>query len=314
MDSFLFYGDYAKQIQADNLQAIIGGNQSILDSIQKAAVEECRSYLKQKYDTDEALEAITNHNFSWSYLAGQTVYINASLYDPLAAYDLNSYTLHNGGVYTCSVAIIAPEAFTPANWTFIAPQNSTFYAVTPLPEFDNRKFYLKEDQIFYKNNLYTCKIATQVLDHQSQLEINKAVNSIAVNVLPDDPSLGVIHWGIGVPYFVPTNTSILDTTYWVSGDNRDQKLLMVCIDIALYHAHCRISPRNIPELRQHRYMGVHEDRINLAGRLVYPTYCALGWLQSAADGVDITAEMPILQSGSGHRIRFGGSAKLINQY
>jgi len=47
MDSFIFYGDYAKQIQADNLLQVIGNDLTILDSIQLAAVEECVSYLKQ---------------------------------------------------------------------------------------------------------------------------------------------------------------------------------------------------------------------------------------------------------------------------
>jgi hypothetical protein len=89
---------------------------------------------------------------------------------------------------------------------------------------------------------------------------------------------------------------------------------MICIDIALYHLHARISPVNVPELRIHRYMGLAEDRAMKAGRVIYPTYSALGWLQAAADGTDITPELPKLQPAKGARIRYGGNPKLINSY
>jgi len=314
MDSFLFYGDYAKQIQADNLQAIIGGNQSILDGIQKAAVEECKSYLKQKYDVTEAFENVTQYNFASTYKAGETVYLNATAYNALITYTIGKYTLYNGNVYTCTTAIVVAEAWNAAHWTLVGAQWATYYGLYPQPIFDYQKVYAIGDQVWWRDKTYTCRIATSILDHAAQLQINTPVDSLAVNIFPDDATKGVQYWGVGVSYLIPASTIVSNTTYWIAGDNRDQKLLMICIDIALYHAHCRISPRNVPELRTHRYMGVHEDRISLAGRVIYPTYSALGWLQSAADGTDITAEMPVIQPGEGHRIRFGGNTKTINQY
>ncbi len=41
--------------------------------------------------------------------------------------------------------------------------------------------------------------------------------------------------------------------YWLQKDTRNPLLRTYCIDIALYHLHSRINPRQVPELRQTRY-------------------------------------------------------------
>jgi hypothetical protein len=83
--------------------------------------------------------------------------------------------------------------------------------------------------------------------------------------------------------------------YWLFGDNRNQQLVNYLIDIALYHVHSRIAPRNIPDLRIKRY----DD--------------AIKWLKMAGRG-DITADLPLIQPKSGARIRYGGQIKNINSY
>lgn len=314
MDSFLFYGDYAKQIQSENLQQIIGGNQSVLDAIQKAAVEECVSYLKQKYDISQALQITPQHNKTQTYKAGQTVYLNAIVYSATSTYALGALVLQAGNVYKCTTAITVAEAFTAAKWGLIGAQYTTYYALFPNQIFNYLAVYSVGSQVFWKNKVYTCRIATQILDHEALLQIGRAESEQIVNVFPDDPIKGVQYWGAGVPYSVPANTEISNATYWTQGDSRDQKLLTICIDIALYHAHSRISPRNIPEFRAHRYIGLPEDRISLAGRIIYPTYSALGWLQAAATGLDITPNLPTIQPKAGQRIRFGGNMKNQNIY
>lgn len=42
-------------------------------------------------------------------------------------------------------------------------------------------------------------------------------------------------------------------TKWTKGDNRQQYLLTIFVDIMLFHAHSRINPRNIPDFRISRY-------------------------------------------------------------
>ena len=286
---------------------------SILDSIQRAAVEECVSYLKQKYDVSTAFRATTQHDRTKTYKAGQTVYLNAPAYVATSTYILGSQVLQAGNIYKCTTAITVAEAFTPAHWTLVGAQYDLFYAVYPQPLFDSYEVYAKGDQVFWKDKTYTCLIATGILDHDALLQIGVSGVSSISNVYPDDSVKGVQYWGSDTAYTVPANTDITDAR-WISGDNRDQKLLMTCIDIALYHVHSRISPRNIPELRVFRYMGEPADRETRGQRILYPTYCALGWLQAAAIGNDITPDLPVVQPEQGRRIRFGGNQKVINNY
>lgn len=314
MDSFIFYNDYAKTIQGDLLQQIIGSKQSILDSIQLLAVEECRSYLKSKYDTSKALLPITKHDKTISYLAGRNVYLDATAFSALSTYALGAYTLYDTKVYICSTAITVAGAWNASKWTLLGNQYDIFNTIIPKPIFDYQTIYAVGDEVFFEDKTYICKIATQILSHQSQLEIGEQVQSSIVNIFPNDSQKGVTYWGVGTAYSVPANTQITDTTKWSLGDARDQKLLQVCIDIALYHVHSRIAPQNIPAIRVIRYMGNSEDRVNGEQRVLYPTYSALGWLQACTIGNDVVPNMPIIQSNIGNRINFGGQPKNENHY
>lgn len=315
MESFIFIGDYIKQIQKENLYQIIGGNLATLESIQQAAVEECASYLKVKYDVSKALQKTVKHDKSASYLAGQTVYLDAPAYDSKVTYPtVGTLRVFEENVYKSTVAITTAEPFESSKWSSIGEQYALYNAKLPELPFDYKKYYSAGDKVFYKGKTYTALKDTQYLDHQSQLNMGIAGIDPIVNVFPDDPIKGVQYWGVGVAYSIPANTEITNTTYWEQGDARDQKLLQICIDICLYHAHSRIAPQNIPMLRVKRYMGDDADRETRGQRILYPTYCALGWLQAAVIGNDITPNMPIIQPEQGKRIRFGGNFKNINSY
>ena len=312
MDSFLFLGDYIKQIQSDNLQQIIGGNQSVLDGIQLAAVEECKSFLKNKYDISTAFQPITQHDKTKSYNAGQTVYLNTLPYSQ-KTYTLTEQTLQDGKVYSCSTAIITPEVFTIAHWSLLGNQYEIFNAVYPESLFNHKAIYQIGDKVFWKDKIHTCQIATSILDHSALLQIGQSGTERIVNRFPDDVLAGVQYWGPGESYTVPIDTQITDSK-WIQGDNRDQKLLEVCINIAIFKAHLRIAPRNIPETRAYMYWGNPDDRVALNGRIIYPTYSALGWLQSASAGIDITPDLEMIQPIQGLRTSYGGNQKMINNY
>lgn len=76
---------------------------------------------------------------------------------------------------------------------------------------------------------------------------------------------------------------------------RDSQFLAYCIDIALYHLHCRISPRNIPQLRETRYNN------------------AIDWLKMCGRG-EVTPALVKINPTQGTRNRFGGNVKKINSY
>lgn len=312
-DSFIFFGDYSRAIQSDNLMQIIGNDYSVLDSVQRLAMDEVKSFIKSKYNL-KALAPISEHNPSNTYLAGKTVYLNAKQYSSRSTYAIGDQVVNNGNVYSCNTTISVVESFNSAKWDLIGKQYDIYYAVNPAEEFDYLNVYIKGDTVFYKDKVYTCQTGTRVLDHQAQINIGVQSESNINNIFPDDPQQGVIYWGHGVSYSVTANTLITDETYWTLGDNRDQKLLQACIDIVLYHLHARIAPRNIPDIRVTRYMGEPSDRMTKGQRILYPITSALGWLQAIEIGTDITPSMPENQPKTGNRILRGGNFKNTNSY
>lgn len=395
MDSFLFIGDYAKQIQADNLSQLIGGDSSILESIQSAAIEECRSYLESKYDTTDALRPITPHDSSKTYKAGQTVYlsptagsyaqtvgsfqytadgtetvvydpklvnssiveiirgvtpllsseyafdseagtitfpeyliegealtiiytnaeiVSAPIYNPASTYAKYDITIKDGDVLQANDNILTPEAFNASHWSKIGTQYQTFYAAYPAEKFEEFTYYSIGKRIFYQDRIYIALRPTPTFTHDDKLQINISGTPTFRNIYPDDTEKGLLYWGAGEAYSIPANTEITDTDYWTPGDNRNQKLLQICIDVTLYHANARVSSKNIPDMRLIRYMGHGEDRETRGQRVLYPTYCALGWLQAAVIGEDIMPGLPVKQPVQGRRIRFGGNQKNVNSY
>jgi len=294
--SYLILSDFKKLIQTDNLTAIIGNDYSILEQVKQAAQTEVTSYLIQKYDCSKEFTDTLLWNRSTTYKAKQRVYLDATAYSASATYALNDLCLQAGNVYICTTAINVAEAFTPAHWTLISAQYSMFYITLPKPEFDLNAIYKVGDQVWWKDKVYTCAIATVLLSHETQLQYGDYSSIPPRNVFPDDAVNGVRNWGSGTPYSVAAATLPTDTTKWTAGDNRNPQLVNYCIDVALYTVHSRIAPRNIPDLRVKRYDDV------------------IKWLQNAATGKSITAALPLIQPTQGRRIRWGSDVKKINNY
>jgi len=79
-----------------------------------------------------------------------------------------------------------------------------------------------------------------------------------------------------------------------TGTARDSQLLNYIIDLAVYHLHTRIAPRNIPQLRQTRYDN------------------AIEWLKMCATG-DVTPKLAEITT-DGKIIRWGSQVKNTNSY
>ena len=293
--AYLRLRDYIKSIQTENLNQIITSDSSIRISAELAAQAEVISYLTQKYEVDEEFRNTEVFSMTKIYKANDLVYLDATAYSAASTYALKSLTLQAGKVYVCIVAIVAPEAFNASKWTLLGAQYDLFFITLPKPEFDITKVYKTGDQVYWKNKTYTNLIASSVLDHNASLQFGTYSDIPLGNVFPDDPIGGVKSWGAGTSYTVAVETLPTDTAKWTAGDNRSQQVLMYMIDIALYHLHSRIAPRNIPELRIDRYDS------------------SIAWLKMAGRG-EITADIPKRQPKQGARIRFGGSVKNVNSY
>lgn len=85
-----------------------------------------------------------------------------------------------------------------------------------------------------------------------------------------------------------------DTELELTGEARDPQLVNYLCDLTLYHLHSRISPRNIPQLRQDRYDN------------------AITWLKMCATG-DVTPKLLEYEVPQ-KMIRWGSTPKNVNNY
>lgn len=275
--AYLRKSDYNHLIQEFNLNQITSGNDSILDKCEQIAIAEIKGYLSARFEVDNELNSVTLFSSSATYTAGKIVYIDGEEYDDGKTYALDAIVNHLNKIYICIQAGV-DKMGDVSYWTLLGDKDDLFYAKFPSPEFDFEKAYKKDDQVFYKGREYTAIKPSQ-------------------GIKPDDPTYGVQFWGEGEAYTftgqLPTNT-----TYFTHGDLRNQQLLMVAIDMTLYHLHKRIAPRNIPELRVKCY----DD--------------AVIWLSKCADG-KIIPNLELIQpksQASGLRTRFGYNVKNQNNY
>lgn len=292
--AYLFRGDYAKLIQARNLDDISGNDSRNIAMAEAAAVEQARSYLVQRYDLKSEFRDILVWDESKTYSQGDRVYLDALAYNTGTTYGVKSLALYQGGVYRCKTANTT-GAWDGSKWDLLGLQYDIFFAAFPYPEFDFNTYYPVGQQVFWRGKNYTCRVASYPLSHSSKLQYDSIEALPYLNTAPDDPVRGSYYWGSGTPYSVPANTVVTNTTYWTPGDNRSQQLVTVVVDIALYHLHSRIAPQNIPELRKDRYDN------------------ALTWLKQISRA-ELNAKMPEIKPAQGSNIRYGGEVKRNNEY
>lgn len=269
---------------------------AVLTQAQNAAEAKVTSYLVQKYNIKEEFTDTNPYNPALSLKAKNRIYLDALAYSATSTYAINNLCLQGGNVYICTTAVTVPGAFDPTAWALLGAQYTIFYITLPYPEFDYQCLYAKGAQVWWKDSVYTCQIATQPITQDDILQAGTYQNVPLPNVFPDDPANGVQYWGAGIPYSVAAYTIPTNAAYWTLGDNRNPDFVNMCIDLTLYRCHIRIAPRNIPDIR----VKARDE--------------AIEWLKDAAEGTYITADLPLIQPRSGARIRFGGNTKINNTY
>jgi hypothetical protein len=281
---FLILQDYKGQIQLENLSQIISNDDSVREKKELTSQAEIISYLAQRYDVAIVFRDTVVYSYATAYKAGQLVYLDGDDFDTAAVYAEGSINLYNGYVYLKNandVDYVAGILPTDVNYfTELGAQYDLFYTIYPSNPYDPKVLYAVDDVVFWKDKEYTCL-------HEVR------------GVSPDTS----YYWGTGVAYEVAAGTLPTNETFWKSGDNRNQQILTYMIDITLYHLHCAIAPRNVPEHRKERYDG--NDPRQTGG--------AIGWLKRAARG-EVTAGLPLIIPESGNRIRHGGQPKQNNHY
>jgi hypothetical protein len=309
--SYLVLNDYKRIIQQGNLDQVITSDQDVLSAAAATAQSEAISYLVQKYDVTAEFTDTLPWDPAAIYKAGIRATINFPVYVAATSYVAGNMCAQNNKGYSCTSATTGN--FDPTAWVEIGNVNDIYYAKLPDNQFDLYTYYNIGDSVFWKNNVYTCKIQTPSLTHEAALEYGTYDKIPPPNFFPDDPVNGAKYWGNPSAYSVTAGTLPTNTAYWIKGDNRDQQMLVYLLDIALYHAHTRIAAKNVPERIMFRYMGRPEDAAIKDGKTTFPSYSALGWLQACALG-HVTPALPVKQPKQGSRLRYGGNVKTTNFY
>ena len=282
---FLVNRDYERLITEDDLNVVFdtGNNttytvtQRILDT-EPAVQEEISGYLNQRYDLSQIFTDSPVYSSAVTYYGNNRVQYHEPDYDATSTYAIGARRSYNGSIYTCSTTISAPEAFTPAHWTFVCLDYQLFYALLPAAQYVWGATYNTGQQVWFTDNyVYTSKQNGNYYDPTN-----------------------TTYWTKGSLYSF-TNQLPTNGTYWILGDNRNAKLVQVYVDAVLYHAHATINQRNIPQLRIDRYMGFNKaDSFN--------DLSVLGWLDKISNG-RLNATLPELPPASEElSLRFSNSS------
>lgn len=275
--------DYLRTIQEDNLLQVITNDYQVLYGIEQSAQAEMIAYLKQRYDVSGIFTDTTTFDMNATYYGKNLVEYTEPLFDIQVDYDSGDRVVYEGKIYEntgSTSAGITPD-YSP-DWTFITLDRSFYFAKTTQPVWSLLTRYTTGQSVWYDNNIY--------------IALADSVGKVPSN--PDNFQ----YWSFVSTY---SFTGILptDTSYWSKGDNRNQDIVMFLLDITLYHAHSRINPRNIPELRMIRYDG--NNSMQNGG--------AIAWLKRVAGG-EINADLPTLIPEQGLAIRWGSEIKNYNSY
>jgi len=261
--AFLIKKDFEKHIQKDNLNQILGGNDFYLNECILLSIAEATSYLSQRYYIEKIFnETNQPYDSNKQYRIYERIYANFPAWENNITYTVNTNVSYSGFIYKKNNDMVGyTQGNLPTDPTYWIPQykNDTIYSTNfySIPIFDYSQKYQKNDIVKYYYSAFICK--------QTSLNIIPTPNNDYWDIYPSSFSS-----------VLPT-----DTLSWLEGDNRNEQLKACLIDIALYHLHSRINPRNIPELRKERYDGNSPEQKG----------GAIGWLKNVAHGL-VNADLP----------------------
>ena len=263
--------DYDRAIQSDNLDQVVGSNYNLLLDVEQAAQLTMIGHLKQRYQVNRIFANLSTFSLSATYKGTNLVEYTESAFSATTVYTIDQRVVYNSNIYK-SIAGSVAHAFNAAEWTLLCADKLLYYVTLPNPEFDITATYATNDVIWYNNYTYTCR-------------------QPITGILPTNTS----YWIVGSEYSV-TNTYPTDATKWTLGDNRNQEVVQYLLDITLYNLHCRINPRNVPDLRKERFDGNEPQQRG----------GAIGWLKNVAGG-KIYLDSPEVLPEQGNSINWGNS-------
>lgn len=286
---YLITNDYQRIIQTTELNAITTNSVITRQLVEQSTQTEIQQYLIQRFDMAREFQNLSSWSPLLIYKATQRVYLDAAPYDPTLTYfaSAKKMVLQSGNVYLSFADTISPAGtFDPSKWTLLGAQYQMFFVSFPQPEFNVDKFYHKGDQVWWRDYTYIAQTDSIPIDQQAELQAPSIEDIRFGNVLPDQGRAGFRMWGAATPFSLAAGTLPTDPA-WTTGDNRNQALIEMFMDIVVYKLCKRIAPNNVPEARHNAWLKAVKD------------------LKAFAMG-DLNAQLPEIIPVQGNKVFFGG--------
>ena len=155
--------DYRLDIQEVQLLEI-EDSQSILQRVEKLAIEEINYYLTQRFDLTKEFTNTGSYSNTYQYMAADRVIIDYTDGSSTKSYVLNNCVINNGYGYILNTASYGPTTSFGSEWTNIGSQNDFYYITYPAPLFQSINNYNQGDVVFWNGYTYSCNSMTNQLN------------------------------------------------------------------------------------------------------------------------------------------------------
>lgn len=278
MAYFLRDKDYNALIRTGNLDQI-AQDAATRQFAELVAQAELTSYIGNRYQTSKIFAPLLSWDITKAYTYNDRLNFDYPEFVLTTVYTSGQFVAYQGSIYQKN-ATVAPAATLPTNVTYFDFRGTqgVYYITPPAAYSSSTSYTATTGKVSYKNYLFIR---------------NSTVSGYQAGIAPDN----TLYWNQitdYAPYAATAGTWPTDATVWTYGDPRNQQVVMYCVDIALYHVHANLNPRNIPQLRIDRYNN------------------ALNWCKMVNAG-DVTADLPEILPIQGYSIISGSNEKL-NQY
>lgn len=282
---YLTLNDYLSTIQSEQLNNQIldavnqGGNQQ-RQSAESFAIGKVKSMLSSFFDLDFEITETLPFDYNKKYYAGSRVTIDFPEWvassgsqnegDESNINYVKGDCVIKDGVGYCCKEDNSDTSWKSQNWIAIGNQFDMYYIKYPYPMFSLelkeqrgtylRGFYYTKDIVWWENKTWECLRDTSIASHQDVEQHERTYLIPKPNQFPNArgqqqwKDLGEYSFTGELP-FHPTKDNV---GIWTLGDNRDPIMVEAIMDIALWKLHKRISPNNIPKLRNDAFDKTYE--------------------------------------------------------
>jgi len=330
--SFLIKSDFNTFITTADLNVITNSTDEIIISAEKSSISEISSYMRQRYNVDKIFSDTLTYSDTTTYRIGDRI-----IWTPTAFVGGTGSTYELGDIvsYSSTTGDYIYQSLVTGNtdnypltgtsfWSNIADNNARYTAIKetignkPIPAFSSTtnsyinnynliEGWNRTDDLYFKRlnteayiKIYTDSAYTES-NHIGTFNYNPEAMEFPYkqSIYPGRSTEKRLGGYINIINFIPENTtwSTIQENYFYAGDDRDEQMKMIVVDICLYNLHSRIQPRNIPTFRIER----RDD--------------AIATLKMVSKGT-IMLDLPTYQRDSelGQNIVFGSEPKLYNFY